>query len=100
MLTGLQVPFKKCLVCAGEFKINTLICGEGPPLVLFHGLGGSVGFWISNLHVFSKFFTCYAIDLPGFGRSSRIQKKLKSEEEAENYFLEPIHGNFSSSLKF
>jgi len=45
--------------------------GTGDPLVLIHGLGMSHELWAQQLSEFSKNFRTIAIDLRGFGRSSR-----------------------------
>jgi pimeloyl-ACP methyl ester carboxylesterase len=43
--------------------------GEGPSLVLIHGLAGSGEWWKRNLPALSAAFRVTAIDLPGFGSS-------------------------------
>jgi len=86
--TGLQ--FEQKMIHTGNHVINTIILGSGPPLVLFHGFGAGVAFWTSNLKEFSQHHTIYAIDLPGFGRSSRMPFELNTPEEAEEYFIKSI----------
>jgi len=91
MLKVSGVAFKQMQVetAPGQF-VNTLICGTGPPLVLLHGFGAGIGFWTGNLAPFSKLHTVYAVDLLGFGRSSRSSFKGSSVEDAENYFVENL----------
>lgn len=45
--------------------------GNGPPVVLIHGLSGSRLWWRRNVPVFVKEFKVYTVDLVGFGRSWR-----------------------------
>ncbi|XP_058089930.1 uncharacterized protein LOC131236640 [Magnolia sinica] len=51
--------------------INFLVSGEGPPLLLVHGFGASVGHWRRNIGVLSESYTVYAVDLLGFGASDK-----------------------------
>ncbi|XP_034560879.1 1-acylglycerol-3-phosphate O-acyltransferase ABHD5-like [Notolabrus celidotus] len=57
-----------------------------PPLVLLHGFGGGVALWAQNLDSLSSSGPVYALDLLGFGRSSRPQFSTDSEG-AEEQFL-------------
>jgi len=70
--------------------IHTLKVGEGPPLVLLHGFGAGSALWAKNLDSLSKSFTVYAIDLLGFGRSSRPCFTGTSCLEAESFFVDSI----------
>ncbi|MCB2185749.1 MAG: alpha/beta fold hydrolase [Deltaproteobacteria bacterium] len=45
--------------------------GQGPPLVLVHGLGGSLEDFFPLLPWLAPHRTCLALDLPGFGRSAK-----------------------------
>uniref|UniRef100_A0A8D3DQ03 1-acylglycerol-3-phosphate O-acyltransferase ABHD5 n=1 Tax=Scophthalmus maximus TaxID=52904 RepID=A0A8D3DQ03_SCOMX len=58
----------------------------GPPLVLLHGIGGGVALWAQNLDSLSGSGPVYALDLLGFGRSSRPQFS-SDPEGAEEQFL-------------
>ncbi|MDP3487154.1 MAG: alpha/beta hydrolase [Bacillota bacterium] len=51
--------------------------GNGPAILLIHGLGGSTRYWASTMSDLSqKGFRVVAVDLPGFGRSDLPQKCL------------------------
>lgn len=43
--------------------------GEGPPLLLIHGWGGSSRHWLGAFVTLVRQHTVYALDLPGFGES-------------------------------
>ena len=43
--------------------------GDGPPLVLIHGLAGSTRWWSRNIEPLARHFRVIALDLIGFGES-------------------------------
>ena len=64
----------------GEVELNYEVSGEGRPVILFHG-------WGCDLHIFKTLhaqleteFKVYAIDFPGFGKSSLPQTVWGVEE--------------------
>jgi pimeloyl-ACP methyl ester carboxylesterase len=54
-----------------DFPVNYRVEGDGEPLVLIHGLGGSSDWWVRNVGFLSRHFTVYTVDLPGFGAMRR-----------------------------
>lgn len=44
---------------------------NGTPLLLLHGLGGSLESWTNNISFLSTKFRVIALDLPGFGMSDK-----------------------------
>lgn len=50
--------------------------GDGAPLVLFHGGAGSWTHWCRNIPALSTRFRVIALNLPGFGDSSRPEKNV------------------------
>lgn len=59
------------------------------PLVMIHGFGGGAGLWAMNIDALAKHRTVYAIDVLGFGRSSRPQLS-GDPQEAEEQFVKSI----------
>nr|XP_046274406.1 1-acylglycerol-3-phosphate O-acyltransferase ABHD5-like [Scatophagus argus] len=57
----------------------------GPPLVLLHGFGGGVALWAQNLDTLSDSGPVYALDLLGFGRSSRPEFPTDPEGVEEQF---------------
>ena len=43
--------------------VRYLVAGDGPPLLLLHGLSGSVRWWRHNISVFAQHCRVYALDL-------------------------------------
>jgi pimeloyl-ACP methyl ester carboxylesterase len=59
------------------------ISGDGPPLILLHGLAGSATWWQRNTPALEKHFKVHAIDLPGFGASKREARFVLDEAPAQ-----------------
>jgi pimeloyl-ACP methyl ester carboxylesterase len=53
-------------------RLNHVRAGEGPPLVLIHGLGGSHVVWEPVLDLLAAERDVVALDLPGFGASDPL----------------------------
>jgi pimeloyl-ACP methyl ester carboxylesterase len=51
--------------------------GHGPPVVLVHGLGGFAESWRHNTPALARTSAVYAVDLPGFGRSSKPPSRYR-----------------------
>src|SRR5215216_1314353 len=58
-------------VPVGKLRISTLTMGEGPDMLLLHGLGSSKASFFDTAAALSKRYRVHAIDLPGFGGSSK-----------------------------
>ncbi|CAH2242278.1 1-acylglycerol-3-phosphate O-acyltransferase ABHD5 isoform X2 [Pararge aegeria] len=59
------------------------------PLVMLHGMGAGVALWCPNLDAFAATRPVYAIDLLGFGRSSR-PKFASDAEKVEAQWVESV----------
>lgn len=53
-------------------RVHCLVAGEGPPVVLLHGLGVGATSWLPLVAELSDQVLCYAIDRPGRGRSDPL----------------------------
>jgi pimeloyl-ACP methyl ester carboxylesterase len=56
--------------------VNTIVMGDGPPLVFVHGLSGSWPNWLEQVPVFAREHTVVAMDLPGFGHSPMPERDI------------------------
>jgi pimeloyl-ACP methyl ester carboxylesterase len=68
-ISGLE---RKTLQIDG-FTVPYLQGGEGEPLVLVHGFGGSKDNFNRVANYLTEHYTVYSIDVPGFGASTRDQ---------------------------
>lgn len=59
------------------------------PIVYLHSLGYGASFWALNLSELSKHRTVYALDMIGFGRSSRVTFSSRLAD-IENEFVESL----------
>ncbi len=55
----------------GELELNVRQWGQGTPVFLVHGLGASSHLWHNQIRPFAERYRVVAIDLRGFGRSSK-----------------------------
>jgi pimeloyl-ACP methyl ester carboxylesterase len=69
------------------WTISANLTSKNIPLVLIHGFAGGVGLWSLNLDQLCSNRPVYAIDLPGFGRSSRPTFSL-DPKEVEKQFID------------
>jgi pimeloyl-ACP methyl ester carboxylesterase len=58
-------------VPVGRHRVSTLTMGAGPDVLLLHGLGGTRASLFETAGALSSRYRVHAIDLPGFGSSSK-----------------------------
>jgi pimeloyl-ACP methyl ester carboxylesterase len=56
----------------GAAVVRFARAGSGRPLVLLHGATIGWGQWFPNIAFFAKYFSVYAVDIPGAGGSSTV----------------------------
>tara|TARA_R110001592_G_scaffold38190_7_gene126286 strand:+ start:5899 stop:6843 length:945 start_codon:yes stop_codon:yes gene_type:complete len=89
-----EYGFKSKCITVGDVEINYIKKGKGKTtLVFLHGLSSNADAWSKNIEELQKKYTCVALDLPGFGKSS-----IKSPEYTPSYFAEITH-QFIQKLK-
>lgn len=67
---------------------NVVEMGEGPPLLLIHGLAGCWQNWLENIPHFAATHRVIAVDLPGFGASPQPRDPIAIPSYAR--FLEQL----------
>jgi pimeloyl-ACP methyl ester carboxylesterase len=71
-LPGGRMPLSRVFeVPVGRHRISTLTMGEGPDVLLIHGLGATKASFLDTAAALSEDYRVHAIDLPGFGSSSK-----------------------------
>ena len=77
------------LMQIGNVEINVRQWGQGEPLVLVHGLGANSSLWVHQVRPFSDRFRVIALDLRGFGRSS---KPMHAEDYSIDLMTDDVIG--------
>jgi pimeloyl-ACP methyl ester carboxylesterase len=80
-----QVETVKRQAKVGPLTVHYEVAGEGPAVVLIHGLSGSGRWWAYNVPVLAQQYQVYNVDLVGFGRSRGQRLVLR---EAAGWFTE------------
>jgi len=62
------------------YRTHFVVAGEGPPLVLVHGVGGSLISYQRNIAELAAAARVYALDLPGHGLSPAPDAAYRVEE--------------------
>lgn len=63
-------------------RIHYVVAGNGPPLLLLHGLGTGSITWALNIEPLSQKYTVYALDAPGLGDSDKPNVDYNAETGA------------------
>eukprot|EP00698_Gefionella_okellyi_P008520 TRINITY_DN2112_c0_g1_i1.p1 TRINITY_DN2112_c0_g1~~TRINITY_DN2112_c0_g1_i1.p1 ORF type:complete len:354 (+),score=26.20 TRINITY_DN2112_c0_g1_i1:52-1113(+) len=95
MYENVRTPLTHTTVQAGKNSIHTVSTrqhahGSKPTLVLVHGFGGGVGLWANNIDELSQHYNVYAIDVLGFGQSSRPSFRGSSAADGRDFFVNSL----------
>ncbi len=92
LLAGVNAPIEHRMVQAGDYRLHTIIVGDGskPPLVMLHGHGGGAAVFAQNFDALSSAYTVYAVDLLGWGRSDRPAFTGQTAEEAQAWWVDSL----------
>lgn len=80
-----QVQTVQRLAKVGPLTVHYEVAGEGPALVLIHGLSASGRWWAYNVPALAQRYRVYNVDVVGFGRSRGQRLVL---QEAGNWLVE------------
>jgi pimeloyl-ACP methyl ester carboxylesterase len=68
-------------ITTGGELVHYEVLGRGRPVILVHGWLGSWRYWIPTLQVLQTKYRVYALDLYGFGDSSKNQQRYSIEHQ-------------------
>ncbi len=71
------------IVNIDDMNINYIVEGEGYPIIVLHGWGANIDTVIPIVNILKNSYKVFAIDLPGFGKSSEPKEVFGSFEYAE-----------------
>src|SRR5690349_13700586 len=80
-----QVETAQRLTKVGPLTVHYEVAGEGPAVVLIHGLSGSGRWWTYNVPALAQQYRVYNVDVVGFGRSRGQRLVL---QEAGDWLVE------------
>ncbi|ALS00708.1 alpha/beta hydrolase [Enterococcus silesiacus] len=77
---------KKVLLTVDNSSIYYEVSGQGFPLFLLHGNGGSGKYFEKQVPEFSRYFTVFTVDSRGHARSTNTRNSLTFDEMAEDLY--------------
>jgi 3-oxoadipate enol-lactonase len=72
------------MVTVGDYELNCVEKGDGPPLVLIHGLAGDLSAWASQLESWSSRYRVITFDNRGAGQSTQVDEPISTEDLARD----------------
>ena len=68
----------------GQYELNYLEVGEGPPVVLIHGLAGDYSAWTNQVQLLKDRYKVIAFDNRGAGKSTQIDEPISTQDLAKD----------------
>lgn len=81
--TGMEHSIETVSVTSKGNRVAALKSGQGPAVVIVHGIGGHKEDWKPVMATLSSQHTVYAIDMIGFGGSSKEASEILIEMQAD-----------------
>ncbi|HEY6042250.1 MAG TPA: alpha/beta hydrolase [Anaerolineae bacterium] len=75
-LTSEDAPDGEFVTLEDGSRVHYIVAGQGHPVILVHGWRDSGYTWRKNIPDLAKYFRVYALDLPGFGFSTRYAEAI------------------------
>lgn len=72
------------LATIGRYQINFVDTGQGPAVVLIHGLAGDYGAWQAQIDLLSSNYRVIAFDNRGAGRSTQTDEPVSTADLAKD----------------
>jgi pimeloyl-ACP methyl ester carboxylesterase len=72
----------KGVVLHDNTVVHYLEAGQGPVLILIHGLGSSASVWRDDIGLLATAYCVIALDLPGYGKSDKPKSDYSVEYQA------------------
>lgn len=86
-----RIPIKT--VTVHDQRIAFLDVGEGPPVILIHGFGGSMWQWEHQQQALARDFRVLTLDLPGSGLSDKPDIEYRPDQLLDYFvgFMDAVH---------
>jgi pimeloyl-ACP methyl ester carboxylesterase len=79
----MEVVIDERQVMVNGLPVTYRVAGDGDPVVLVHGLAGSLRWWTSTVPALATRYRVYLVDLPGFGEMRRFPGGFVLKDAAE-----------------
>src|SRR5579885_2869958 len=89
-----MAAIEECYTTIAGYRTHYVVAGSGAPVVLVHGVGGSLLNYQRNIEELAAVARVYALDLPGHGHSPAPEVEYRVEEGAAfvQAFIQEICG--------